>query len=284
MNLNKKISLAIAAGAFALAPSLANAFTGTLIECVNGPNSSATATIKPGLNCQNTKNTMTVKTTGGSIGGCSDQLGVNDAYWDNWKKGGTGNTLKTADAPSINKADVTIKAKAYGSCNFGGGADSAKAWGSGTIKFLDAGGAAVPGGTSKFSARIAGDIATTSAQMIGIVTGGPGAGGSVFIQVPLDIPSLLTSPLLGCNTNPAFCSPDPFGKGAGGGTGCTAAGTPYPCCTGKNTGTCLAPVTLLPLVLGNPGFSRISFDDNALCTAPQNPFHCCTGAGTGTCD
>jgi hypothetical protein len=46
---------------------------------------------------------------------------------------------------------------------------------------------------------------------------------------------------------------------------CTAAGTPFPCCTGSGTGTCTA--------AGN----------NLLCTAAGTPLACCTGAGTGTC-
>ena len=41
---------------------------------------------------------------------------------------------------------------------------------------------------------------------------------------------------------------------------CTAALTPFPCCTGAGTGTCQG------------------------CTGAGAPFPCCTGTGTGTCD
>ncbi len=43
---------------------------------------------------------------------------------------------------------------------------------------------------------------------------------------------------------------------------CTGAGTPFPCCTGVDTGNC---------------------DGNNGCTGAATPFPCCTGAGTGSC-
>ncbi|MGD9764529.1 MAG: hypothetical protein AB7V27_12500 [Candidatus Binatia bacterium] len=46
-------------------------------------------------------------------------------------------------------------------------------------------------------------------------------------------------------------------------TSCTAAGTPFPCCTGADTGTC---------------------DGNNGCTGAGVPFPCCTGAGAGSCN
>jgi cysteine-rich repeat protein len=43
---------------------------------------------------------------------------------------------------------------------------------------------------------------------------------------------------------------------------CTAANTPYKCCTGAGTGTC---------------------SESSFCTGVSNPNACCTGNGTGTC-
>jgi hypothetical protein len=46
-------------------------------------------------------------------------------------------------------------------------------------------------------------------------------------------------------------------------TFCTGAKSPFSCCTGSGTGTCVSEV--------------------AACTALNEPFLCCTGSGTGTC-
>jgi len=303
----KKIGITIAAGAFALAPSLAHAYTGVLISCTGSP-TTLNATVSPGLTCTNSKNVIKLKTVGHPLT-CAATAPVGN--WDVWKAGATGNTLKSADAPSIGSADLTLTAKAFGSCNFGGSGTSAKAWGAGTVKFETSSGGSIGGATTKFTARVAGDLATTSAQLVGIVTGGPGAGGTIFVQAPLSVAGLISggptaspyngaSVLATCNLQP-LCTADPFGNksnatctGAGapntacvdvgmGGIGCSAAATPYPCCTGHNTGNCVAPVVAIPLDLST-GKGTISFDANSDCTAASAPYLCCTGAGTGTCN
>lgn len=322
----KKISLTIVAGALALTPEMANAFTGVLASCT-GTVASTQATVSPGLTCANKKNTIQVKSSKQGHFNCTTTAPpatVPAGNWDTWKiSGGFGSKLLTADAANIFKADVDVKGITFGSCNFGGDGptgSSSKPFGTGTITFYDsvlsaATGYPGPGGTlvktkngvSKFTARIAGDIGTTSAQVVGIVTAGPGAGGSVIAQVPLSIGGLLGDPavrLFSCNIPPAsltYCASDPFGDkgnalctGAGtpklecvaagiGGINCKGAGLPYPCCSGVKTGTCVGPATVVPLETAG-GFITISYDSNDDCTAALTPYNCCTGLGTGACN
>ncbi len=56
-------------------------------------------------------------------------------------------------------------------------------------------------------------------------------------------------------------------------TQCTAAATPFACCTGAGIGTC-------PLASA----ATIIAPSNTQCVAANSPNSCCTGAGTGTCD
>jgi hypothetical protein len=61
-----------------------------------------------------------------------------------------------------------------------------------------------------------------------------------------------------CSTTGVYDYTTGFGKGAD--AICTRANTPYACCTGKGTGTCLAVDA---------------------CTGPQSPYACCTAPGQG---
>jgi hypothetical protein len=278
--MNKKIILAIAAGAFALAPSPASAYTGVLIKC--GPGGSAnvvTASLKKGLTCTAAINKIKVDATG-KTGNQLDSCVANaGAPWDAWVAG-KWSKLTSTDAALIDKADVDIKASTFGTCNFVGGATSSKAWGKGKVTFYAADGITkVKQGKVQFIGRVAGDLTTTSAQTIGIVTKGPGVGGSVVVQVALDIVPLLTSPLLGCNTDPTFC---------GDNSACTGPGTPGLCCTGVGTGTCIDPFgdkhnaactgVDMPSV-GCTGTGR----GGLKCRDAGDPYPCCTGPGTGDC-
>jgi len=72
--------------------------------------------------------------------------------------------------------------------------------------------------------------------------------------------------------------------------GCTAADTPWDCCTGNTTGNCPATCDIST----NSGSNlidcrqdymsvRVEVIANAGCTANLVPWGCCTGSGTGTC-
>ena len=72
---------------------------------------------------------------------------------------------------------------------------------------------------------------------------------------------------------------------------CSAASTPYACCTGVDTGTCTVGqrltghATIGALSTGAYGRHIIPhIDPNVdICTAANAPFGCCTGSGTGNC-
>lgn len=278
----KRTSFMVAAGLLALAPSLASAYTGVLINCTGGAPVSTVVTIKPGLDCTDRINSIAVEASlknANQITGCvSNPL----APWGTWvlNKWLKQNPL----ASGVNAADLKVKASTFGSCNFAGGPTSGKAWGTGQV-FFYAAGAKIPGGPAKFAGRVAGDLGTQSAQVVGIVTKGLVQGGTIVAQVPIDVANPINGAVLGCNTVPGFCTPDPFGNtGTNPSSKCTAAGVPYACCTGAATGTCISPANQLALFVGGTGFLRISYDDNADCTGASTPYLCCTGVGTGTCN
>jgi hypothetical protein len=103
----------------------------------------------------------------------------------------------------------------------------------------------------------------------------------------------------GCSS-PNTCTIDACGTNAA----CTAATTPFACCTGPGTGTCSRSgcacdsesfydqlVTSFNVVPGlnqnsvNPGVSTAyPPQNNVLCLAAGNPWSCCSGAGSGTCN
>jgi hypothetical protein len=106
------------------------------------------------------------------------------------------------------------------------------------------------------------------------------------------------------------CKAIPHNAACLGNTGCTAAGTPWFCCTGAGTGTCNqkpftcctgpgtgtceqgrpndiceeAGVPLACCTGEGTGICDLPRNDNAVCTAPGVPQACCTGPGAGNCD
>jgi hypothetical protein len=265
------------AGVFALSPSLANAYTGVLINCSGGAPVSTIVSLKPGLTCTNAINKLRVRARikdGNPITNCVANPAAPWAAWHAAKW-----TKVDPTSPAITQADIDIKASTYGNCNFTGDPTSGKAWGNGKV-FFYAGASKIKGGPVKFSARVAGDLATQSAQAIGIVTKGLVPGATIVTQVPIDVANPVNGAVLGCNTVPGFCTPDPFGIDSK----CKGPGDPYPCCTASKTGPCVPPANQLALFVNGTGYLQISYDANSDCTGAGTPYLCCTGAGTGTCN
>lgn len=253
------------AGVLAFTPSLASAFTGTLVHCAPAGGIGVQVTLSPGLACDAALNKITVAATaktGNQLSGCAAN---GSAPWDLWSAGKVGSKITGADAANISKADITIKATTFGSCNFGGSAASYKASGAGKLTFYAADGITkVKGGANQFYVGVAGDIPTQSALALGIVTKKFGVGAAIEVQIGIDLagPSLCGATqcnglILACNTG-GICPPDPFGPTQ-------------------------PPITFLDLKTNVTSYVEMGFPDNALCTAPGLPWKCCSGAGAGTC-
>jgi hypothetical protein len=263
MNTKSMRVLALAglgAGVFALAPSPASAFHGNLIHCTPTAGVGTVVTLKKGLTCTDATNKIQVKATG-KTGNQFDGCVANAAApWDAWAAGKFGSKISGAAAATITKADVTIKAVTFGSCNFSGDPDSATASGAGKIAFYDSGGNKVKGGKGSMYVRVAGDVPSQSAVAIGLMTKGIGVGAGVTTQVGINLAGSTlcgATPcngiILGCNTG-AFCPPD------------------VP-----------APVEFLDLITDANSKLDISIQDNADCVNAGDPYPCCTGPGAGGC-
>lgn len=258
---------ALAVGALALAPSAASAFHGNLVNCAPTVGVGVPAKLSPGLVCTDSLNKLTFSATGktgNQLDGCAADLA---APWASWSAAKVASKITAADAALINKADVTIKATAFGPCMLSGDATTyvPLAAGAGKVTFYAADGATkVKGGANQFYARIAADLPTQSALAIGLVTKGLGAGATIEVQIGIDLAGTsqcgtmsCLELIVGCNAG-AICPPDVFAGGQ-------------------------APITTLDLKTDPNSYLRIAIPDNADCTGPSTPLHCCTGAGTGTC-
>lgn len=120
------------------------------------------------------------------------------AAWAPSKLGGTINGALIA------KADVQLKTKGFGTCNFAApDAGAYPATGSLKIKWLDAAGATVAKATpTQASVRLNGDLGTASAVLQGIATKGIGMGADVFARIGFDLANPVNGPVLACNTGP----------------------------------------------------------------------------------
>jgi len=262
----KFVLLGVGASALGLTPSPARAFHGNLLTCTPTAGMSVKASISPGLTCTDTTNKIQVSASrknGNQIDNCFANLA---ASWATWATVKIGSKIAPLDVARISKADVSLKATGFGSCNLSGDATSYTSAGSGKFTLYAADGVTkIKGGQGSFFGRVLGDLPTQSALTLGVVTKGFGAGAALQVQIAIDFagPSLCgmtncNALLLSCNTG-AICPPDIFGGGQ-------------------------APITTLDLITAASSNFRIDFPDNADCVGAGNPLRCCTGAGTGTCE
>ena len=110
----------------------------------------------------------------------------------------------TDNGALIQMADIQLKAKGFGTCNFAAPTPAAYA-ASGTIKvkWLDGAGKTVGGvKPSSVAVRVSGDLATVSAKATGIVTKGLGIGADFSILAGFDLANPVNGPVLACNTGP----------------------------------------------------------------------------------
>lgn len=266
----------------ALAPSLASAIN--LVTCTPTAGSPIVAKLRPGLTCDDAKNTVSVSVTA-KTGLQYDNCAANNAApWDAWVTGKVGK-LAAADAATIAKAETVFMGTVFGSCNLLGDANSLKVAGTGTVTFFDGAGTKVKNGKVTFFGRAGADLATQSEQIIGIVTKGFGVGGTIVSQVDLDPAAPDNFLILLCNIG-TICDGPPADDVflPKGNASCTGNGAPKPCCTGKGTGSCFPPVTKFDLITGAQTKLSIDLTNDLECTAAGTPYYCCTGAGTGRCN
>ncbi len=294
----------MAAGVFALIPSAVSAFEGNLVTCLPSVAATSVATFNPGLDCTAHFSKIAVKalfngrdpSKSNPITNCTSNAA---APWADWATGKFASKITATDAALISEADVTVAAVTFGTCNFGGTPTSFGASGGGSITFRDATHTKVKGGSGSYYGKVAGDIATQSAQVVGLMIKGFAVGANVLVQVAIDLAGPDNGTFLSCNTG-SLCPPDSFApKGNASCAGkvtdaeccqsktCTGLATPDACCTGaglgcKGLGTCIAPASKLDLTTTG---SKLSIDivGNTLCTGPGAPFKCCTGLAAGNC-
>lgn len=267
MSKNSLYAVLAAAGLFALAPAPASAFHGNLLRCAPTLGKTATVSLKPGLTCTDAKNKIAVALsakTGNQVDNCTGNAG---APWLAWQTGGI-QKVAAGDISGPGKGlDIALKGLTFGSCNFTGDPNSYTAYAAGKFQVFS-GANKVKGGGGAVFARVAGDTATTSADALGIVTKGFGAGTLLETQIGLNLAgttacgaTTCNNLILACNTG-AICPPDVFDPNAH--TGDTA-------------------VTTLDLISIPSSHVDISIPSNDDCTAAGAPIKCCTGLSTGTC-
>ncbi len=294
--------LSAAAGLFAFAPA-AHAFHGNLVTCTAAPGVTGVSTISPGFSCVDAVHKIGVATSikKGTNFTCTQANAQNaGAPWGTWASVKWDKT----GAVTITQADVTLKAIAYGSCNFSAPVTdpAAGANGAGAITFYNAGAKV---GSSSYSGQVVGDAASFSAKTVGVITKGTGIGAAVIIQSGLDGTDPNTAAAIACTagsvcgSNPNPYAPKGMASCAGKVTdptccdsGCIGAGNPKACCSGPQAGLCTAAdavgscvdgKTLGLTTTGGNSSILIQIPSNADCTAKGAPLPCCSGPGAGSC-
>jgi hypothetical protein len=260
--MKKSIRILAVAGAFALVPSFASAFDGRLIECDPTDGVSALVGVKPGLQCAEIVNKLSLSIgakTANAFDNCNANVETPDPPWAYWELNKYGSKISAANAASITDAELKVKGAAFGSCNLGGSTNGAGAYMTGGFTFTNAIGEKVKGGKGSMIARVGADLPSQSAALNGIVSKGFGAGAVVRALAGLDIGAPENADLLGCNLG-AICPPDPM------------------------TETATYPIAAIALKTNASSILRIGFPTDAQCTASASPWDCCTGAGAGSCD
>ena len=205
----------LAAAGLLAAVGAAPAFgwTGELVQCTATAGTPIDVTFKKGLSCKDTLNKIGIKIDAtvapGQPNGAVDGCVANPAApWDAWVAGKLGKT-SAADAANIGRASVSIKGQTFGSCNFGGSPTSGGASGAGAVTFFDAAGVnKIKGAKLKFFGTVSGDVATFSAQAVGLVTKGLGVGGDISIGIGLDLAAPENGLVLACNTGGVCADPN----------------------------------------------------------------------------
>lgn len=281
--MNKSIGILIAAGAVALAPTVASAFTGNLVSCSPTAGVTTIVALKPGLQCAALKNKIQIKSS--VMDGCSataaaapstdfcakagkpaacctgEGTGVGCTIWDVWNAGKLNSKITGPNAATIDSVSIALKGQAFGTCNFSTQPESFSASAAGKLAFLTATGDKVKGGKAQFFGTIGGDLGTQSASTQGLVTKGFAAGAKIGVLIGIDLGGAsdcgdgagsCNGNILACNLG-AVCPPD------------------------------INPSFILDLITTASSGLSIHIESNDDCVANADPYPCCTGAGAGNC-
>ena len=262
----------VAAGTFAWAPTPASAFHGNLVRCTPTLGNTATVSLKPGLNCTDAKDKIALALVAKKGTGIDNCVGNAGAPWAEWQTGGI-QKISAGDATAVNKMDISLKGLTFGSCNFTGDANSYTAYAAGKFQLFN-GGTKVKGGGGALFARVAGVAATTSANALGIVTKGYGAGAAIEAQTGLN----LAGPTLCCGKKNPGCTDTCNGLILACNTGAICGGGPDPFDPNNDS-----PITTLDIINIPSSHTSIDLPSNADCTGPAAPITCCTGNTAGSC-
>ncbi len=243
------------AGAVALQPSAASAFHGNLVDCHPSAAVAGIMNLKPGLNCTDSLNKITVSLNakgGNQIDNCVGNFAT--GIWTAWAAANFGSKASATDVSAINKADVSMKAVVYGICDFNGDVNSSGTSGAGKFQFYDPTGTPIKTGKGSFFGVV--KVQGVQALASGVVTKGFGVGSTIEATMNIDLVACAGNPncmqFLACNV-----------------VGCPPAGSTL--------------VTQLNIVGGGAARVIIQIPSNSDCIAPGDPLSCCTGAGIGTC-
>jgi hypothetical protein len=198
------------------APPPASGWSGDLIRCQPTPGTPIDVVFKKGLTCSDTLNKIQIKAK------VKDGLGIDGcvanpvAPWDFWaSKAAKWQKTDLAGAMQITTAEIALKGKTFGSCNFAGSDISAGASGAGQVVFFGdppAPGAKAPkvkGAALKFFGTVGGDVSTYSADARGLVTKGLGLGMDILVRIGLDLGAPENGLTLACNTGGICTDTDP---------------------------------------------------------------------------
>lgn len=261
------LSLAVA-GSFVLAGAQASAWSGELVKCDATPGLAVSVSFKKGMTCSNTTNKVAIKLAdkdSNAVDGCTASA---TAPWDVWVSKKVGKL--TADAAaSIARADVSIKGKTHGTCNFDGNPESSAAFVGGKVQFRDVNGEKVKGAAASFFGGIAGETGPTgpTGGASGLITKGMGVGGRIALTAAIDTTTTVED---GTCYIEGVCNGGPNDTGA-----CInelqCAG--YPCDGAMATGVCSvsSPACAVP---GSSCFPNpfnglvLACNSGAICTAP----------------
>lgn len=243
----RNFKMFVLAGAVAVLPSMASAFSGKLVECLPAINTPTDVLVSPGLGCDTVLNKFAIDAM---VDGCTANAA---APWDTWAANKVGGKMPASEVANVAKAQLKVKGTVYGSCNFAGSTDSATGALAGKLALFRSDGATkIAGGKGAFFANVGGDLATQSARLQGLMTKGFGAGAQISVLIGIDLANPNNSNVLACNLG-AVCPPP------------------------------ITPSTILSLVTTASSSVVIGYPQDSDCTAGGAPYPCCTGAGTGNC-
>ena len=193
----RKFFPALAAAAFVTASVASQAAAATnVITCDPTDGLASVVAVKPAM----VNNVTPDAPIGLALKAVLDGCVANTAQLTAWaptKLGGTPNGALIA------KAEIALKAKGFGTCNFAAPTPNAyPAQGTLKIKWLDAAGTTAPKAKTDAYVEVSGDLATISASAKGIVTKGVGVGAEIKTLIGFDLANPINGPVLTCNTGP----------------------------------------------------------------------------------